>query len=73
MSKIKLKTRQLAVLQQIVNERVQLNKVIEGLNQKEGMVLELIFEENSITGTVTSVKLEGDNLSYELNPVKESK
>lgn len=73
MNKLKLKPKQLAVLQDVTQQKAQLSKAFQELNQKETLILELIFEENGVQGTITSVKLEQDNLLYELAPAKELK
>lgn len=73
MSKIKLKPKQQAVLQDIQNQKAQLQKLFADLNGKESLVLELIFEEHGVVGTISNVKLDKDILEYELTPVKSEK
>lgn len=66
MSKIQLKPKQKATLEEIVVQKTELAKLLQQLNNKEQLILELIFEQNEITGTIGSVKLEGEYLEYEL-------
>lgn len=73
MATLKLKPKQLAVLQQIQAEKAQINKIFKELNDKEALTLELIFEANDIAAsTVGSVQLTADSLEYEYK-VKEPK
>lgn len=66
MNKIKLKPKQLAVLQQIQAEKAQISKMFQSLNEKETLVLELVFEENGVTTTeIKDVKLEQDTLTFD--------
>ena len=76
--KIKLKPKQLAMLQETQNQKTQISKVFQELSNKEAMILELVFEENGITDKVSSVKLlEGGEIEYEIElpkaPVKKQK
>lgn len=70
MLQIKLRPKQLTVLSQIQEQKKQLNGLFQELNNKEVMLLELVFEENNINTPVASVKLNGDNLEYELQDEK---
>lgn len=66
MAKLKLKTKQNAILREILTQRANLQKAMQELTGKETMVLELIFEEHGVFGEITSVRLEGEYLEYEL-------
>lgn len=68
MAKIKLKPKQLAALTQLQSEKAQLSKIYQELNQKESLIVELIFEENGIDSVdlISSLKLDAGCLEYEL-------
>lgn len=70
MNKLKLKTKQKAILDEIVAQKTEISKLLNQLNIKENLVLELIFEENEVVGTIGSVRLEGEYLEYEFVPEK---
>lgn len=73
MNKIQLKPKQLAILQEIQTQKAQLQKVFQELVGKETLVAELIFEENNVVGTVTSMKLDNGFLEYEIEGTKPAK
>lgn len=66
MNNIKLKPKQLAALRNIQSQKAQLQKLFQEFNEKESLVLELIFEENGVIGTPTDVKLLEDSIDYEI-------
>jgi hypothetical protein len=77
MSKLKLKPKQAAMLNEIQTKKAELQKVFAELTNKESMILELIFEAEDIHPPINNVKLEGDLLEYEVEeetkPVKKTK
>lgn len=64
--KLKLSPKQLLSLQQVQTQKQQLNTLFQDLNQKEGLIVELVLEMNSIDSTkVDNIKLDGEYLTYQ--------
>jgi hypothetical protein len=63
---IKLRPVQLEQIAKIQNQKQQVVKLSQELNEKEGDLLRLIFEEHSITGEVNNVKLEEGTLIFDI-------
>ena len=70
---IKLSQKQIDSLSQIITQRQNINAVLQDLNPKDSLILELILDANGITGTVKNVKLENGNLLFEQDEPKAKK
>lgn len=64
--KIKLSEKQLAAVIAVQQQRAQLNNMLQDVNQKEALILELIFEMKEVKGEVSALKLEEDHLVFDL-------
>lgn len=73
MSTLQLKPKQTESLQRVLAQKNELNTLIAQLQQKESLILELIFEAAGITGDLFDVKLEGDKLTYETSTGEQNK
>lgn len=64
--KLKLSPKQLLSLQQVQTQKQQLNTLFQDLNQKEGLIVELVLEMSSIdSAKVDNIKLDGEYLTYQ--------
>jgi hypothetical protein len=66
MEKIKLRPKQLSLLQSSQAKKAELNKQIQDLTASENIIVELVLEEAGVKDQVTQLKLEGDELQYEI-------
>ena len=69
---VKLSAKRLEVMKQLLAQKAQLNQAFQQLNEKEGIIVSLVMEDNDITN-VKSVKLENDALVFELAEPKAKK
>ncbi len=64
--KIKLRPKQLNAITEIQAKKQQITNLFQELNEKEGLLLNLIFEASDIdVAVVTNIKLDGEFISYE--------
>lgn len=61
--RIKLRPKQLAILQEIAARRQQLNAIHNDISNQEAVIVDLVLEENGIKEPGT-VNIEGDTLVY---------
>jgi len=73
MPELKLKEKQLAALNSIQLQKKQLSDAYAILNEKENMMLEIIFEAGGIVGQISNVKLEQEKLIFDLEEQKKVK
>lgn len=64
--KIKLSEKQLGAIVDVQQKKAQINNMLQELNQKEALILELIFEMKEVKGEVSALKLEEDTLVFDL-------
>lgn len=75
MNVIKLKPKQLELIKQTTTQKAELSKLLQEVQQKELLILELLFEQHDVVGEVHNIKLQDDTITYEVTPeaVKEEK
>jgi len=66
--KIKLRPKQLSAITEIQNQKQQLSKMFQDLNEKESLLVTLIFEAADLdVNTVNGVRLDGEFIAYSEN------
>lgn len=74
--RIKLRPKQLDQLVQIQTQKQNINKLFQDLNQREGLLVDLIIEEANVVSKVINIKLDKEELVLTLapqNPGKQKK
>lgn len=66
--RIKLRPKQLEQITQIQLQKQKINTLLRDLNEREGLLVDLIIEESGNTTKVTNVRLEKDELVLTFAP-----